>query len=308
MTSRGNSSSDRLDTIKSMYAFQGFVYDIDAIKDFQTMRSVGARNVITFGICNTGKDVSFYDDILSAAETAGIYIIPLIWTLMDNGQTFSGTAVPIMKAVTQAIIAKPTFVIAVALVSQNLIYPHSVRDEPLYDNDAGSPGNLAKYILELKSDLKNAGLDIPVSISDMPYGWQSAGDISSVADEVDFFMINNFPYFAQNAENGGSKSSWDSFVNGIDYFESIAKGRPLLVTQTGWPSNKDLFAPNSKDIDASVSSEQAYWVLLDSHCGDFFKPKNIGWMWRSFNDDMSGWGAYDSNGKQKWKLSAKTTC
>ena len=89
----------------------------------------------------------------------------------------------------------------------------------------------------MKSDFRNAGLsDIPVSISDMPYGWQISGDISAVSDAVDFFMINNFPYFAQNAQNGDSESTWDNFVNGIKYFEKIANGKPLLVTQVGFPS------------------------------------------------------------------------
>ena len=30
------------------------------IKDLNTMKTVGARNVITFGICNSGTDVSYY--------------------------------------------------------------------------------------------------------------------------------------------------------------------------------------------------------------------------------------------------------
>lgn len=84
----------------------------------------------------------------------------------------------------------------------------------------------------MKNDFKNAGLeDIPVSISDMAYGWQQAGNTTAVANAVDFFMINNFPYFAWDAESGGSDASWNDFTNDIAYFESIAEGRPLLVTQ-----------------------------------------------------------------------------
>lgn len=104
--------------------------------------------------------------------------------------------------------------------------------KPLYDNDFGTPSALADKIKEMKSAFQNAGVgDIPVSISDMAYGWQSAGDISSVADVVDFFMINNFPYFAWDAQDGGSETSWNDFMNDISYFEGIAGGKPLLVTQ-----------------------------------------------------------------------------
>lgn len=108
-------------------------------------------------------------------------------------------------------------------------------EKPLYDNDAGSADNLATYILQMKADFKDAGLDIPVSISDLAYGWQTAGNITAVADAVDFFMINNFPYFAFDAESGGNDTSWQDFITDIAYFESIAGGRPLLVTQVSHP-------------------------------------------------------------------------
>ena len=105
----------------------------------------------------------------------------------------------------------------------------------MYDNDAGSADNLAKYVLQMKSTFKNAGLDIPVSISELAYGWQISGDITKLADAVDFFMINNFPYFAFDAQSGGSSTSWNDFISDISYYESIANGKPLLVTQVCEP-------------------------------------------------------------------------
>ncbi|THH04711.1 hypothetical protein EW145_g5315 [Phellinidium pouzarii] len=300
-------TQSRMDKLKSMFGFEGFVYALDncpsssqLVQDFKQMRTKGARNVITFDYCGNGDDASYYEDgylapeVIKAAGTAGLNIIPLVWTLVDSGQSFSTTTVPRINA---AVINSPGPVLAVAL-----------GDEPLYDNDFGSPGNLAKYIRQMKEAFANAGLsDVPVSISDMAYGWQSSKGISSVVDAVDFFMINNFPYFSSDAESGGSSTSWKDFTKDISYFESIAKGKPLLVTQTGWPSNKDEFAPNSKNVVVSVSSEEAYWNLLDSHCSDFFKAKNLGWMWRSWDDTIEGWGV-TSNGKSKWNFSAKTTC
>ena len=89
----------------------------------------------------------------------------------------------------------------------------------------------------MKADFKAAGLsDLPVSISDMAFGWQTEGDKSSVADAVDFFMINNFPYFAFDAQSGGSNTSWTDFTNDMSYFESISQGKPLLVTQVTTPT------------------------------------------------------------------------
>ena len=72
---------------------------------------------------------------------------------------------------------------------------------------------------------------MPISISDMAYGWQQAGDVSSVVEAVDFFMINTFPYFAGNAKEGGSDQAWTDFENDLSYFQGVANGKPLLVTQ-----------------------------------------------------------------------------
>ena len=72
---------------------------------------------------------------------------------------------------------------------------------------------------------------MPVSISDLAFGWQSSGNITSVADAVDFFMINNFPYFAFDAQSGGSDTSWNDFLNDMSYYAGISQGKPLLVTQ-----------------------------------------------------------------------------
>ncbi|KAL5498330.1 hypothetical protein ACEPAH_2472 [Sanghuangporus vaninii] len=301
---RGTSSS-RLKKITSMYGFEGFVYSItkcpskaELFKDFSRMRLKGARNVITFEYCGDGTDVSYYGQVIQAAGLAGLNIIPLAWTLLIGNQTLAGTAVPKIKAVTQAVIENPGPVLAVAL-----------GDEPLFDNDFGSADNLASYIRQMKADFAAAGLsDIPVSTSELAYGWQISGNITAMVDAVDFFMINNFPYFAFDAQSGGSNTSWADFLNDMDYYVSIAQGKPLLVTQTGWPSNEEQYAPNSPAVVASVNSEEAYWNLLDRHCEDFFKPKNIGWMWRNWDDTVLGWGATYSNGTSKWNFKARRFC
>ncbi|THH08828.1 hypothetical protein EW145_g2438 [Phellinidium pouzarii] len=297
---RAHEPESRLDKITSMYAFEGFVYALDncpsfvkLVQDFQRMLSKGARNVITFDYCGDGTDAAYYDQVIQAAGFTGINIIPLVWTLLIGNQTLEDTAVPKINAVTQAVLNNPGPVLAVAL-----------GDEPLYDNDFGSADNLASYIWQIKATFAAAGLsDIPVSISELAYGWQISGNITEMVNAVDFFMINEFPYFAFDATSGGNTTSWNDFLNDLDYYQNISQGKPLLITQTGWPSNEDEFAPNSPAIVASVPSEEAYWNLLDSHCEDFFKAKNIGWMWRSWDDTVEGWGAVYSNETEKWNFS-----
>ncbi|KAH8114915.1 glycoside hydrolase [Phellopilus nigrolimitatus] len=308
-------AATRMDKITSMYAFEGFVYALDVhentgrispsfstlVRDFQAMVAKGARNVITFDICGDGSDASYYEQVIDAAGNVGINIIPLVWTLLNPGDNFTTVDIPRINALTQAVINKPDPVLAVALGTHG--------SSPLYDNDFGSANNLAKYVRQMKSTFAAAGLsDIPVSISELAYGWQISDNITAAVDAVDFFMINNFPYFAFNAQSGGSATSWNDFTNDTTYYKSIAQGKPLLVTQTGWPSNEDQYAPNSPDVVASVPSEKAYWNLLDSHCEDFFKVNNIGWMWRSWDDTIAGWGVTSSHEKAKWNFKARKAC
>src|ERR1700761_3052651 len=74
-------------------------------------------------------------------------------------------------------------------------------------------------------------LGSPVSLTDMAVGWQQAGDISSIANTVDFFLMNNFPYFAGNAGSGNSPQDLSNLKSDVAYFESISQGKPLLMAQ-----------------------------------------------------------------------------
>jgi len=47
---------------------------------------------------------------------------------------------------------------------------------------------------------------------------------------------------------------------------------------------------------------------MDSHCEDYFKVNNIGWMWRDWDDNLEGWGVKDANGQDKWPWTARLTC
>jgi exo-beta-1,3-glucanase (GH17 family) len=206
----------------------------------------------------------------------------------------------------------------------------ALGDEPLYDWDFGTAENLAKYIRNMRNTFKNAGHDIPLSISELAWGYQNAQqkgeNIQAVIDAVDFLMINNFPYFSWQATTGGSSRSWGDFMKDMDWYESVAGGKTLVVTQasifhllisnitnavcaqTGWPSNKNLYKPNSPNIVASPDSQRGFWGLLDSKCESYFKSKRVGWMWRAWDDTMDGWGVVTKLGGKKWDVGARTQC
>ena len=87
----------------------------------------------------------------------------------------------------------------------------------------------------MKESFHNAGFTgtnaIPVSISELAYGWQISGNITSMLDAVDFFMANDIAYYGASVVCGGDEGTWADFVDDMDYYMSIAGGRPILVTQ-----------------------------------------------------------------------------
>jgi exo-beta-1,3-glucanase (GH17 family) len=276
--------------------FSGFVYVIDGCRDmsqvnrdFSNIKNLhNGRLAITFGGCD---QAGYWDGLISAAGNAGIKLIPLVWFGYDGGDAWKNRA----KVITQAVIKNPSPVYAVA-----------IGDEPLYDWAAGDPQTLANAIWDMKNSFKNAGLSMPVSISEMAYGFQQSGNPKVVFDAIDMGMINTFPYFAQDAVEGGNANSWNDFVNDISYFQKNLNGKPILVTQTGWPSNADVWKPNNPNAVVSIASEQHYFELLESKC-DWFKQSNIGWMARTYDDfGLPGWGIRYENGGAKFNF--KPSC
>jgi len=284
----------------AVYAFSGFVYNIDGCTpesmvktNWQDMvTTYKARLVITFGQCDNNN---YFADLISIAGNLGIKIIPLVWFGYDGGDAWKTRASVIQKAV---------------IANSGPVYGVAYGDEPLYDWAAGDPQTLANAINSMKSAFKSAGLNIPVSISEMAYGYQQAmsSGAQSVIDAVDMAMINTFPYFAQDAHDGGSTYSWNDFTSDINWFKQHFGSKLLLVTQTGWPSNPSVWPPNSPNAVVTVQSEANYFNLLDSQCS-YFKTNNIGWMARMYDDNgLPGWGVKYANETAKFPFSPKLTC
>lgn len=73
--------------------------------------------------------------------------------------------------------------------------------EPLFD-DVLSPSQLTVQVLAAKSNLSS--LRIPITVSELAYGYQERGGAQDVLDAVDYINIHMLPFFAQNATTGTS--------------------------------------------------------------------------------------------------------
>ena len=73
--------------------------------------------------------------------------------------------------------------------------------EPLYD-DVLPHDQLAQQVLEAKQSLSYLG--IPVTVSELAYGYQERGGAQDVLDAIDSINIHMLPFFAATATTGKS--------------------------------------------------------------------------------------------------------
>src|SRR5579863_7674786 len=73
--------------------------------------------------------------------------------------------------------------------------------EPLFDWVL-SPDELQAQVLDAKKCL--SGLGIPVTVSELAYGYQERGGAQNVLDAIDSINIHMLPFFAQTASTGKS--------------------------------------------------------------------------------------------------------
>lgn len=79
--------------------------------------------------------------------------------------------------------------------------------EPLFD-DVLTPSQLTQQVENAQAELKSLG--IPVTVSELAYGYQERGGAQDVLDAIDSINIHMLPFFAQNASTGLLIIRWAS--------------------------------------------------------------------------------------------------
>ena len=71
--------------------------------------------------------------------------------------------------------------------------------EPLFD-DVLPHAQLAEQVVSAKANLSS--LNIPVTVSELAYGYQERGGAQDVLDAIDYINIHMLPFFSQQASTG----------------------------------------------------------------------------------------------------------
>ncbi|KAK0448908.1 glycoside hydrolase superfamily [Desarmillaria tabescens] len=282
------------------YAFVGFSYEVTACQDFNQLRSeftdirqrFNGRYVRIYGACT---DLTHNDDVINAAWDAGVGIHALVWFGFDGGDIWKARRDTLFATLNSN--PKAKFVTRVV----------QFGSEPLYDNVL-SVDELAAQVGDAKRRLSSLG--IPVTISELAYGYQARGGAKPVLDAVDLIDAHMLPFFSQQAST--ASASWPIVQNDLNWFVANGQGKKIYLSQNGWPSvTYQGVQPNSPNAVSDVQNESDYYKLLASKCSTLknIQGGGVGWFAHIYSDAQEpGYGIYDVNGNLKFDFNPLTSC
>lgn len=161
----------------------------------------------------------------------------------------------------------------------DLVVGLSVGSEDLYRsspqgvaNNAGVGADAAtieSYISQARNAISGTALSgTPVGHVDTWTAWVLSEN-SGVISAVDWLGHNSFPYF-ENTLSNPIEDAVSVFNNALGATEGVAQGKPVWVTETGWPVS----GPTMNLAVASVANSETYWKNVGC---DLFGARNTWW-------------------------------
>ena len=168
-----------------------------------------------------------------AAVNTGTSLLLGIWA--SGGTTQLNNEIAAIQAAVAAHGDALTSLIAGISVGSEDVY----RITPLgVASNAGTgadPATIASYVSQVKSALN---LGKPVGHVDTYNTWSnSSGWMGDVIGAVDFIGMNAFPYYEDTKPNSIENAN-ATFWGDWDAVVGAAGGKPIWITETGWPTSK----------------------------------------------------------------------
>lgn len=145
----------------------------------------------------------------------------------------------------------------------DLIAAISVGSEDLYrisptgiENMSGAgaePATLVSYINQVRSALSAANVQAQITHVDTWTAWVN-GSNDAVIEAVDFLSMDAYPYF-QTTVNNGIDVGNSTFYEALDNTIGAAQGKPVWITETGWPVS----GPTENLAVANIANAKTYW-------------------------------------------------
>lgn len=133
-----------------------------------------------------------------------------------------------------------------------------------------SPTTLAKYIQQVRDTIKGSCLEkAPIGHVDTWTVYVNATN-KPLIDAVDWLGMDAYPYFEKTKPNG-LENAVKLFQSALDQTKAAAGGKPVWITETGWPDSGD----KSGDAVPSIENAQTYWQEVGC---PMFGNTNVWWF------------------------------
>lgn len=227
----------------------------DFEQEFKTAQNLeGAPG--TFNAVRLYTNIQAYsqDDPIEAFEAAidtKTYILLGVWA--SGTSNINKELSALKKAVTKYGSKFTDLVIGISIGSEDL-YRNSVTG---VKNEAGvgaQPDTIVGFIGDFKKAFSDGPLGkVPVGHVDTWDVWPNATN-KAVLDAVDWIGVDEYPYY-ENGKGNNIKNAGVLFDKAYDATLAAANGKPVWVTETGWP----VTGPDWDEAVPSAENAKFYW-------------------------------------------------
>lgn len=258
---------------------------------FNTARNLPGASGFTSARLYTMIQCGTVNDPISAIQAAIDTDTTLLLGLWASAgpDVFGNEKAALSRAIGQYGTAFTDRVVGISVGSEDLYRssPQGVANNAGLGADAAT---IESYIWQIKDLVKGTPLEgKPIGHVDTWTAWVRPEN-ANVAAAVDFLGHNSFPYFESTLPNPIENAA-QLFWNAFGGTESVAGGKPVWITETGWPTGKSishistscpcihrtnifLAGPQSNSAVASPENARTYWSQVG--CG-LFDDRNTWW-------------------------------
>lgn len=241
----------------SAVVYKGFNYGAgaDFQNDFTTAQNLvgtsGFTSARIYTMIEQGTTNTPTAAIQAAINTNTSLLLGL-WASEDQS-TFSNEVTALTTAISQYGTAFTNLVAAISVGSEDL-YRNSPTGIAGNEGSGQEPSTLVSYIGQVRSAIAGTSLSSAlVGHVDTWTAWVNTTN-SAVITNSDFLGVDAYPYYQTTIDNSITTAN-ATFYEAYDNTTSVAGGKPVWVTETGWPVS----GPTSGSAVPSVANAQTYW-------------------------------------------------
>lgn len=179
----------------------------------------------------------------------------------------------------------------IKLANEGYVDIAAVGNEVMYRKDL-SEDELLDFISKVKNEIPN---NIPVGYVDAYYEFTIKPRITEACDVI---LTNCYPYW----EGSNSEYSLAHMKSMFHQAKSVANGKPVIISETGWPSKgesfRDSHPSNENAIKYFINTQ--LWSQQENISVFYFSSFDESWKVGAEGEVGAYWGIWDKNEKLKF--------